>query len=200
MAGRAIPAPLPLDDAQRRQHISVLFGDLAGFTGFAERSSPQETAEVLDAYWGVAAPLITRRFGGDLEKFIGDGIVAVFNSRGDQPDHAVRASRAALALQREIAHLALEHPGWPRMRVGVNSGEAMLREIGGHGHVAYPLVGDTVNTGSRLESLAPAGGVLIGSETFDQLPDGSIVEQRSGLRVKGKDDAVNAYILIALPG
>jgi adenylate cyclase len=184
---------------ERRQHISVLFGDLAGFTGFAERSSPQETAEVLDAYWGVAAPLITRRFGGDLEKFIGDGIVAVFNSRGDQPDHAVRASRAALALQREIAHLALEHPGWPRMRVGVNSGEAMLREIGGHGHVAYPLVGDTVNTGSRLESLAPAGGVLIGSETFDQLPDGSIVEQRSGLRVKGKDDAVNAYVLIALP-
>jgi adenylate cyclase len=76
----------------------------------------------------------------------------------------------------------------------------MLREIGGHGHVAYPLVGDTVNTGSRLESLAPAGGVLIGSETFDQLPDGSIVEQRSGLRVKGKDDAVNAYVLIALPG
>ncbi|HXV03783.1 MAG TPA: adenylate/guanylate cyclase domain-containing protein [Gaiellaceae bacterium] len=184
---------------ERRQHISVLFGDLAGFTGFAERSSPHETAEVLDAYWGVAAPLITRKFGGDLEKFIGDGIVAVFNSRGDQPDHALRASRAALALQREVAHIALEHPGWPRMRVGVNSGEAMLREIGGHGHVAYPLVGDTVNTGSRLESLAPAGGVLIGSETFDQLPDGSIVEQRSGLRVKGKDDAVNAYVLIALP-
>ena len=85
------------------------------------------------------------------------------------------------------------------MRVGVNSGEAVVREIGGAGHVAYPLVGDTVNTGSRLESLAPAGGVLIGSETYDQLPDGTVVEARTGLRVKGKDAAVNAYVLLALP-
>jgi class 3 adenylate cyclase len=184
---------------ERRQNISILFGDLVGFTGFSERSSPSEAAEVLDSYWRVAAPLISREFGGELEKFIGDGIVAVFNSRGDQPDHAVRASRAALALQREVAHLVLEHPGWPRMRVGVNSGDAVLREIGGDGHVAYPLVGDTVNTGSRLEGLAPAGGVLIGSETYDQLPNGSIVEQRAGLRVKGKDDAVDAYVLLALP-
>jgi class 3 adenylate cyclase len=111
----------------------------------------------------------------------------------------VCASRAALALQREVAHLAREHPDWPQMRVGVNSGEAVLREIGGDGHVAYPLVGDTVNTGSRLEALAPAGGVLIGAETYDRLPDGSVVEQRAGLRVKGKDDAVDAYVLLALP-
>src|SRR4029453_7191188 len=124
---------------ERRQNISILFGDLVGFTGFSERSSPSEAAEVLDSYWRVAAPLISREFGGELEKFIGDGIVAVFNSRGPQPDHAVRASRAALALQREVAHLVLEHPGWPRMRVGVNSGEAMLREIGGPGHVSSPL-------------------------------------------------------------
>jgi len=184
---------------ERRQNISVLFGDLVGFTGFAERSTPQEAAKVLEAYWGVAAPLISRRFGGELEKFIGDGIVAVFNTRGDQPRHALCASRAALTLQREVAHLAEEHPDWPQMRVGVNSGEAVLREIGGDGHVAYPLVGDTINTGSRLEALAPAGGVLIGAETYDQLPDGSVVEQRAGLRVKGKDDAVNAYVLLALP-
>jgi class 3 adenylate cyclase len=60
-------------------------------------------------------------------------------------------------------------------------------------------VGDTVNTGARLESLAPAGGVLIGAETYEQLPNGTVVEERSGLRVKGKDDVVNAYVLLALP-
>ena len=59
------------------------------------------------------------------------------------------------------------------MRVGVNSGEAVVREMGGEGHVAYPVVGDTVNTGARLESLAPVGGVLIGAETYGQLPDGA---------------------------
>jgi adenylate cyclase len=184
---------------ERRQAISVLFGDLVGFTGFSERASPADVAAVLNAYWGVAAPLLTRRFGGEVEKFIGDGIVAVFNGRGDQPNHAVRAARAALALQDRFADLVAQHPDWPRMRVGVNSGEAVVREIGGDGHVAYPLLGDTVNTGARLETLAPAGGVLIGAETYEQLPDGAVVEQRSGLRVKGKQDALDAYVLFALP-
>jgi adenylate cyclase len=154
---------------------------------------------VLNSYWGAAAPLITRQFGGEVEKFIGDGIVARFNSRGDQPDHALRAARAALALQRRLGELAEQHPGWPRMRVGVNSGEVVLREIGGEGHVAYPSLGDTVNTGARLETLAPAGGVLIGAETYEQLPEGAVVEERSGLLIKGKDDKVHAYLLLALP-
>jgi adenylate cyclase len=184
---------------ERQQHVSVLFGDLVGFTRFSERSTPAEVAAVLNAYWSIAAPLVTRRFGGVVEKFIGDGIVAVFNSRGDQPDHALRAARAALALQDRFADVAQEHPEWPRMRVGVNSGEAVVREIGGEGHVAYPLLGDTVNTGARLETLAPPGGVLIGAETYDQLPDGAVVEERAGLRVKGKEKAVNAYVLLALP-
>ena len=91
---------------ERRQEISVLFGDLEGYTSFSERSSPAEVAAMLNAYWGAAAPLLTRRFGADVETFIGDGIVATFNSRGDQPDHALRASRAALALQQATAAYA----------------------------------------------------------------------------------------------
>jgi class 3 adenylate cyclase len=184
---------------ERRQEVSVLFGDLQGFTTFAERSSPAEVAAVLDAYWGTAAPLLARGFGGEVEKFIGDGIVATFNSRGDQPDHAVRAARAALALQAAVTRLAEDHPDWPRLRVGVNSGEAVVRELGGEGHVAYALVGDTVNTGSRLEGLAPPGGVLIGEQTRAELPAGTRVEARRSLRMKGKDELVDAYVLLALP-
>ena len=184
---------------ERQENISVLFGDLAGFTSFSERAGPRAVAAMLSAYWGTAAPLLTRRFGGELEKFIGDGIVATFNSRGDQPDHALRAARAALALQREFGALAEHHPEWPRMRVGVNSGDVVLREIGGDGLVAYPLVGATVNTGARLESLAPAGGVLIGAETYGRLPPGAVVEATSGLRIKGNPEAIQAYLLFALP-
>jgi len=88
---------------------------------------------------------------------------------------------------------------WPRLRVGVNSGEAVLHEVGGAGFVAYPLVGDTINTGARLESLAPAGGVLIGEETYERLPESAVVEARSHLRVKGKNELVRAYVLLALP-
>jgi adenylate cyclase len=184
---------------ERHQDVSVLFGDLVGFTSFAERSAPADVAAALNAYWGIAAPLIARGYGGEVEKFMGDGVLAVFNGRGDQPDHAVRAARAALELQRELAGLAERHPDWPPMRVGVNSGEAVIREIGGHGHVAYPLVGDTVNTGSRLERLAPAGGVLIGVTTYRQLPAGTVVMPRGGLVVKGKADLVDAFLLLAVP-
>ena len=175
---------------ERRQDISVLFGDLVGFTAFSERSTPAEVAEVLNAYWGVAAPLLTREFGGEVEKFIGDGIVAAFNSRGDQPDHAVRAARAPLLRCSRGSPMLAESIRTGRACVSASTAaRRVVREIGGDGHVAYPLVGDTVNTGARLESLAPAGGVLIGAETYEQLPDGAVVEKRTGLRIKGKGDA-----------
>ena len=185
---------------ERDQSVSVLFSDLAGFTSFAERAKPAEVASVLNTYYTAAVPLITRGFGGQVEKFMGDGVMATFNSHGDQPDHAVRAAGAALALQRELTAIAEDNPGWPRLRVGVNSGVASVREMGGHGFVDYVVVGDTVNTASRLESEAPAGGVLIGAETRRALPDGSVVEPVPGLRVKGKEMAVDAYLLHALAG
>jgi adenylate cyclase len=184
---------------ERSQCISVLFSDLAGFTTFAERSTPEEVAGVLHTYYEVAAPLISRRFGGEVEKFMGDGMMATFNSRGDQPDHAARAASAALALQHEISRLADANPGWPRLRVGVNTGDAVVREMGGHGFVAYAVIGDTVNTGSRLEGQAPVGGVLVGPETYRRLPDGAEAEPMPGVRVKGKDDAIDAWVLLALP-
>jgi adenylate cyclase len=183
----------------RSQNVSVLFSDLAGFTSFSERSSADEVAALLSTYYEVATPLITRKFKGEIEKFMGDGMMATFNSRGDQPDHAARAARAALALQAEIGRLADQHPGWPRLRVGVNSGEAVRRELGGHGHVAYSLIGDTINLGSRLEGKAPVGAVMIGAETYRQLPDGAVVEAMSGVVVKGKQAPLEAYILHTLP-
>jgi class 3 adenylate cyclase len=178
--------------------VSVLFSDLAGYTSFSERVPPSEMAAMLKAYFELAAPLVARH-GGDIEHFTGDGMLATFNTRGGQPDHALRAARAALELQQGMAALAAEHPEWPRLRVGVNSGEAIVRELGGHGHVAYTLVGDTINTGSRLEGKAPVGGVLIGAETYRQLPDGAVVEPVAGLQVKGKASALDAYVLHSLP-
>ena len=74
-----------------------------------------------------------------------------------------------------------------------------MREVGGAGHVAYTLVGDTVNTGSRLEGLARPGGVLIGARTRSELPVGARVGPRTGLRMKGKDELVSAYELLAIP-
>ena len=184
---------------ERTESVSVLFSDLAGFSAFAERATPAEVARLLNTYYAVATPLITRRFGGKVEKFMGDGMMATFNSQGDQPNHAVRAAGAALALQHALTAVAEANAGWPRLRVGVNSGVAVVREMGGDGFVNYEIVGDIVNTASRLETSAPVGGVLIGGETCRALPEGSLVEEVQGLRVKGKQEPVEAYLLQALP-
>jgi adenylate cyclase len=181
------------------REVSVVFSDLAGFTHFSERRTAAEAANMLNAYYEVAAPLVSRRFGGEVEMFMGDGMMVSFNSRGDQADHAVRAAGAALCLQQELTRLADDHPGWPRLRVGVNSGEAIVRELGGHGLVAYALIGDTINSGSRLEGQAPVGGVLIGAGTYRRLPAGAVVEPMPGLKVKGKDDPIDGYVLRSLP-
>jgi adenylate cyclase len=179
---------------ERSLDLSVLFSDLAGFTSFSERMPPAETTAMLRAYYELAAPLIAR-FGGEIEHFTGDGIMATFGGG----DHAVRAARVGLTLQAEMERLLGAHPDWPRLRVGVNTGPAIVRELGGHGHVTYSAVGDSVNVGARLEALAPVGGVLIGEETYRRLPDGTLAEPMPGLRVKGKDAAVDAFVLHAVP-
>jgi class 3 adenylate cyclase len=180
---------------EHREDVSVLIGDLAGFTTFTEANDPSEVAAMLRAYYEVAAPCISRRFGGEVEKFMGDGIFATFNRRGDQPDHAQRAVRAAAALQHEVERIREDRPGWPGLRIGVNSGSVVVTEMGGAGYVAYPAVGDPVNVAARLQAAAPVGGVLIGAETYRRLPPDTAAEAVPGLRVKGKDTPVDAYLL-----
>jgi class 3 adenylate cyclase len=178
--------------------VSVLFADLEGFTTFSERSSPDEVSVMLDTYLAAGIPAV-RDQGGDVDKLIGDAIMAVFNLRGDQPDHAARAVRAALALQAATAAIARAHPDWPRFRVGVNTGPAHVGLVGTAGKRDYTALGDAVNLASRLEGRAAAGQVVVGGETYRALPDGSEVEPLGGLQVKGKEDAVEAYVVRALP-
>jgi class 3 adenylate cyclase len=183
---------------EHRGEATVLVGDLAGFTSFTAARDPAEVAVMLRTYYAVTAPLITRRFGGEVEKFAGDGVFATFNRAGDQPDHATRAVEAAAALQAEVARIRSEHPDWPGLRVGVNSGPVVFSEMGGTGYLAYPAVGDAVNVAARLQGEAPVGGVLIGEGTHCHLRGDIPVEPVPGLRLKGKDAAVDAY-LVHLP-
>jgi adenylate cyclase len=180
---------------QHREEVSVLVGDLENYTRFAASRDPVEVATMLQAYYSVTTPLINRRFGGEVEKFAGDGIFAIFNRDGHQPDHALLAVEAAAALQEVSADVRREHPDWPGLRVGVNSGPVLLSEMGRRGYVAFPAVGDPVNVAARLQAAAPVGGVLVGASTRRRLPDDIEVVPVPQLNLKGKEAPVDAFLL-----
>ena len=180
--------------AAGKREVSVMFADLEGFTSFSEGRDPREVSEMLNSYLRVAIPPIVRQHGGEVDRLIGDAIMATWGTRGDQPDHARRAVDAALAVQRETGRIAAEHPGWPRFRAAVNSGEALVGVLGAESGRSYTVIGDTVNLAARLESQAPAGRVVIGAATLRALP-GVRVEALESIRVKGRRETVDAYLV-----
>ena len=182
------------ETAAGMREVSVVFADLAGFTTFSEGRDPREVSTMLNAYFERAIPAVVREHGGEIDRLIGDAVMATFNRRGDQPDHAQRAARAALALQRATEQVADEHPGGPRFRVGVNSGSALVGVLGAEGGRSYPVVGDTLNLAARLEGAAPVGGVAIGADTLARL-DGPQVERVGTVAVKGRAEPVEVFVL-----
>jgi adenylate cyclase len=187
------------DTVAGARQMSVLFADLQGFTTFSEQHSPAEVTEMLNQYFKVAVPEVVRRYGGEVDRIIGDALMVTFNKRGDQPDHARRAAAAGLALQEATAAVATEHPRWPRFRVGVNSGEVWVSVLGTEGGRTHTVVGDTVNVASRIEGQAPGGGVAIGAGTLALLP-GARTRPLGMLDLKGKAEPVEAHLLLGLGG
>ena len=192
---------LYLDETLRgARDVSILFADLQGYTTFAEQHPPGEVAEMLNAYFKRVVPVIERDHGAEVHQLIGDAVMAIFNKAGDQPDHALRAARAGLALQREAGLCREGHDEWPRFRVGINSGEVVAGVVGAErGHRKHGVVGDTVNLAARLEGEAMAGEVVVGAATYDRLPEGTVARPLGGLHVKGKSEPVEAYMLVSLP-
>lgn len=181
------------------EEVSVLFADLQGYTSFSEGTSPAEVARTLNTYFAQLIPLM-EELGGEVHQLIGDAIMVVFNKAGDQPDHALLAARAGLALQRAANRIAEREPDWPRFRVGVNSGQVAAGVVGAErGYRKHDVIGDTVNLAARLESIAPVGEVLIGRGTYEGLPAGADVTKLPALEVKGKRESVTAYMLRSLP-
>lgn len=179
------------------REISVLFADLQGFTAFSERHRPAEVVAMLNEYWAYAVPAVTEH-GGMIERFAGDAVMAVFNAAGDEPDHAARAARAALALQEATAGIAGRRPDWPSFRAGVNTGRAVVGNVGSAEQRSFTAIGDTTNLAARLQAEADPGQVVIGSATLSALGDGALVRPLGGLDLKGKSEPVEAFVLLQL--
>jgi adenylate cyclase len=177
--------------------ISVLFADLRGFTPFTERSEPAEVVALLNTYFGAVVPIILG-VGGTIVQFIGDAIMAIFNAPVRQPDHAVRAARAALAFQARTRELAAAHPDWPLFRVGIATGPAVVGNVGSDEVRSYSAIGDTVNLAARLQTSAQVGQVVVSPATAAALGSRATLLPIGALSLKGKSQPVEAYELVAI--
>jgi adenylate cyclase len=176
--------------------VSVLFVDIRDFTAWAERTPAQEVVRTLNAFYEHVVPVLTRH-GGHADKFIGDGLLAVFGAPDRRPDHADRALAAAL----EIATLVRREYG-ERLRVGigVNSGTVLAGTIGGGGRLEFTVIGDPVNTAARVEAATRLTGddVLVTEATRALLRGEAACEfvERPDVELKGKSARVRVYACV----
>ncbi len=176
------------------REVSVVFADLAGFTTFSETRSPTEVIGMLNEYWGAVVPVIEAA-GGVIEQFAGDGVMAIFNAGGDQPDHAIRAAGVGLAIVAAGRPVADTHPGWPIFRVGVNTGSAVIGNVGSDARRSFAAIGDSINTAARLMAAGEPGQVVVGKATWEALGDDRAGASLGAVRVKGKSAPVEAWRL-----
>jgi adenylate cyclase len=173
--------------------LSVLFLDVRDFTAFAERCAPREVVARLNDLFGVVVPVV-REHGGHANKFIGDGLLAVFGAPDRLDDHADRAVASALAIVAAVG--ARWRPDELRVGIGVNSGPAIVGTIGGGGRLDFTVVGDTVNTASRVEAVTREtdDDVLIAQDTVAALTrEFGGFDERPPVALKGKSEPVRLF-------
>ena len=182
-----------------RREVTVMFIDIRDFTPFAEANTAEDTVARLNALFEIVVPAVVDA-GGHVNKFLGDGALAVFGAPNDLPDHADAAMKAALL----IHHLVAERFGEElRIGIGINTGVVIAGTIGGGGKLEFTLIGDTVNVAARVEQLTKTTGdtILLTQQCVDALasrPPGLI--DRGSHALKGKSAAVQVFSLDHLHG
>ena len=177
--------------------VTVLFADLKGFTGMAENMRSAEVIRILNRVFERLTEVVFAH-EGTLDKFRGDGMMAFFGAPLPLADHAHRAVAAALQMQEALGDLNERHRSLRdlRMRIGINSGPVVVGDIGSPQRKDYTVIGDVVNTASRLESsVAGPGEVVIGRTTFDLVQDRFDCQPLDVVQVKGRREHVHPYLV-----
>jgi PAS domain S-box-containing protein len=183
-----------------RQKATILFADLSGFTSFSETTDPEVLFKVLNYYLSLAAQAILEE-EGTLDKFMGDAVMALWNTPDPQPDHPLRAARAALAIleRSRQAHAILPDPKHHLLfRVGVTTGDTMVGNVGTNELFNFTAIGDRVNMAQRLEITAQPGQILIDQVTYQAVADQVVAQRLEPLQIRGKSKPVTVYDLRGL--
>lgn len=171
----------------KQVEITILFADIRGFTSYSEKHTPEELVQVLNQYLAAAADAVLAE-EGTVDKFLGDAVMAWFNAPLPQPDHHLRAIRAALRIRQAVHHLHQQLPPEAHLSfgVGIHCGPAVLGWIGHEKRLEYTALGDSVNTAKRLQENAGKDQILITRAVYDQVHDRVKAIPLTPLPLKGK--------------
>ena len=195
---RIIRNPSLLRLGGEKREITSFFSDVAGFTAISEALAPEELVNLLNEYLSEMTEIILEE-GGTLDKYEGDAIIAFWNAPLDQPDHALRSCRAALRCQRRLEELRQDfrqrYGHSVAMRIGLNSGPAVVGNMGSSRRFDYTAMGDTVNLAARLEGACKTYGIsiLVGEETFNRIKEEFVAREVDRIRVVGKKKPVAVF-------
>jgi len=202
---RIIENPDLLQLGGEKREITSFFSDVAAFTSVAEELSPEDLVNLLNDYLSEMTEIILSS-GGTLDKYEGDAIIAFWNAPLEQPDHALRACRAALKCQMRLEEmrpdLQSQYGHALSMRIGINSGSAVVGNMGSRKRFDYTAMGDTVNLASRLEGACKQYKVpiLIGEETFERVKNHMVSREVDIIRVVGRKESVAVFEIIGERG
>jgi adenylate cyclase len=187
--------------AATRRRMTVLFSDIRGFTSMSEKMQPEQVVTFLREYLTVMTEAVFKH-GGTVDKYIGDAIMALYNVPFEAPDHALRAVRTALEFQERVRPLgerfAARYGGHLACGVGIHTGDAVVGTIGSEQRLEYTAIGDTINLGSRLESITKefAVPIIISEATYAEVRDHFTVRDLGEVTVKGKVIPVKIYAVL----
>jgi adenylate cyclase len=182
-----------------KREVSILFSDIRGFTIMAEQLGPTEVVATLNAYFSCMIDVIYK-YEGTLDKFMGDGIMCIFGAPIEQPDHAFRATRTALAMKKALIEFnkrqAMEEKFTLEVGIGINTGDAVVGNVGSEKRLEYTAIGNNVNLAARLQSIATGGQILVSESTYNALNSLATVNKLPLVKIKGKADDIQIYELL----
>jgi adenylate cyclase len=198
---RLVSRPELVELKGRDAHLTILFSDIRGFTSMSETMEPAQVSTLLNEYLGAMTRVIFEH-GGTLDKFMGDAVMAFWGDPIPQPDHALRAVRAALEMRAKTEELVAE---WQRQGrqpiaagIGINTGRVVVGNLGSSDFVDYTVIGDDVNLACRLEQVARAGQILLSEATLKEVEGKVTVTALEPVTVKGRAEPVLVYELVGL--
>lgn len=179
--------------------LTILFADLEGFTALSERLNPQELLNVLNEYHGLMVEAV-RRNEGLVNKFLGDGILALYNAPLEITNHALKAVKTAVEIRDALGEFQQDFPGELRMNInfGINTGQAVVGNIGSRDLMDYTAVGDNVNLAQRLQSMSRGGEIMISEATYKLIAPYVDVEDAGLRQVRGREEPVRVYFVRGL--